>query len=153
MPASPAVGRAKRPFGVTAIVILELASAVVQLGTGALVLRATVAGSTDLLEQLPEPRLVVLGQLGLVVVQGLADLVAAIGLLRMWRWAWVLVMLLVGYSMAVNLWQYFSGGSPPYLGMAIDVAIVFYLNQREVQRAFGHNDRNRLLDVPIQRVM
>ena len=50
------------------------------------------------------------------------------------------------------MWLYFSGASVPYLSMAIDVTIVFYLNQREVQRAFGHSERHRLLDVPIQRV-
>jgi uncharacterized membrane protein (DUF2068 family) len=59
-----------------------------------------------------------------------------VGLWRMQRFAWVLIMIQVGLSMAFDLWGYFHG-YPSYASMLIDVIIVFYLNQREVQRAFS----------------
>jgi uncharacterized membrane protein (DUF2068 family) len=59
-----------------------------------------------------------------------------VGLWRMQRFAWVLIMVQVGLSMTFDLWGYFHG-YPSYVSMLIDVIIVFYLNQREVQRAFS----------------
>lgn len=59
----------------------------------------------------------------------------AAGLWRFQRWAWVLVMIQSGILMASDLLGYFYG-NPSYLTMFINVIIVFYLNQREVQRVF-----------------
>ena len=60
-------------------------------------------------------------------------------------------MLLVGARMIENLISYFVIGDRPYLEMALDVCLVFYLNQREVQRAFGSGaSRRRLQDIPVQ---
>lgn len=143
--------RPGRPFGVTAIVILLVASAVVSVGSGLLTLQSIMSGSPVSVEALPQPAIVLFGALALTVLEGAADMVAAIGLLKLRRWAWVLVMLLVGYGMADNLWRYFSGGGAAYTEMLLDVVIVFYLNQRDVQRAFGHGDeRTRRLDIPVQ---
>ncbi len=64
----------------------------------------------------------------------------AAGLWRYQRWAWVLVMILSGASMAADLFGYFEG-NPSYLTMFINVIIVFYLNQREVQRVFSGTSR------------
>ncbi len=63
-----------------------------------------------------------------------------IGLWRTARWAWVLIMVQVGLGMASDLWGYFHG-YPSYTSMLINVIIVFYLNQSEVQRAFSGKSR------------
>jgi len=59
-----------------------------------------------------------------------------VGLWQLRRWAWVLIMVQVGLSMLSDLYGYFYGDYS-FLSMIIDVIIVFYLNQREVQRAFS----------------
>ncbi len=59
-----------------------------------------------------------------------------VGLWQLRRWAWVLIMVQVGLSMLSDLYGYFYGDYS-MLSMLINVIIVFYLNQREVQRAFS----------------
>ena len=143
----------RRPFGVNAIVVLLLISALLGVGSGGAGFALTLAGNASLLEFFPQAEPLVLGQFALVATEGIADLVAAIGLLMMRRWAWVLVMLIVGYRMTTNLWRHFSGGSGYELEMVVDVIIVFYLNQRDVQRAFGDGTaRQQRPVVPVQRV-
>ena len=51
------------------------------------------------------------------------------------RWGWVLLMIQLGISLSISIWQYF-GEFPNFVMMALNVASVFYLNQREVQRLF-----------------
>ena len=68
---------------------------------------------------------------GLALIQ----IIIVIGFWRLHRWAWYLVMISAGATMAVDLWQYFQG-NPYYPSMFINVAIVLYLNQRDVQQAF-----------------
>ena len=58
-----------------------------------------------------------------------------IGLWRMKRWGWFLVMLNTGVGMFLNIWAYFYA-RPNYVAMAVSVLIVFYMNQRDVQQAF-----------------
>jgi hypothetical protein len=144
--------RRARPFGVTVIVVLLLLAAVVALPSSLLGLLGSLR-SEDGIAPLPDRTTVeLIGALAVLLVLGVSALAAAVGLLRLQRWAWVLTMLLVGTQMATNLWQYFVAGERPYLEMLVDVALVFYLNQREVQRAFGQRaPRDRLLDAPISR--
>src|SRR5690606_3564647 len=67
------------------------------------------------------------------------QLVLAFGLWYLRRWAWTLYMMRLGMSMIINLQAHFAGAADVnYIYMAMDVMIVFYLNQREVQRAFGY---------------
>ena len=148
----PRPQRVPRPFGVKAIVVLLLVSALLTAVTGGWGFVWAMGGNSALLNVFPEPAPLVLTQFALLVVEGVADLVAAVGLLLMRRWAWVLVMLLVGYRMASNLWLYISGANANEIEMILDVVIVFYLNQRDVQRAFGYGggDRQRTT-VPVQR--
>ena len=133
----------RRPFGVNAIVGLLFVSAALGLGAGGAAFILTLVGNTTLLALFPDAKPMVLGEFALVALEGIADLVAAIGLLLMRRWAWVLTMLLVGFRMATNLWLHFSGGSGYELELVLDVVIVFYLNQRDVQRAFGFGSARR----------
>jgi hypothetical protein len=62
-------------------------------------------------------------------------LLAVIGLLRLKRWGWVLTMFLTGIGLGFNIWNYFQG-TPNFIAMVGYLVIVFYLNQREVQRPF-----------------
>jgi Predicted membrane protein (DUF2127) len=144
--------RPARPFGITVIVVLLLVSSAIAIPSGLIGVVGTIEGGVTL-EPLPSLRtLQLLGALALLLAVGVVTLVAAIGLLRLRRWAWVLVMLIVGGQLVTNLWEYFVLGERPYLDMLLNVVTVFYLNQREVQRAFGERvARDRLLDAPIQR--
>jgi hypothetical protein len=144
--------RRARPFGVTVIVVLLLAAALVAFPSSLLGLFGSVRSEGGI-APLPDPTTVeLIGGLTLLLALGAAALTAAIGLLRLRRWAWVLTMLMVGAQMAANLWEYVVAGERPYVEMLLDVVLVFYLNQREVQRAFGHRaPRDRLLDAPISR--
>src|SRR5262245_22598048 len=111
----------RRPFGVNAIVVLLLISAVLSIGSGGWAFVFTLTGNTTLIEMFPEAPPMVLAQFALLAIVGVLDLIAAIGLLMMRRWAWVMVMLLVGYRMALNLWLYFSAGSGNEFEMLLDV--------------------------------
>jgi hypothetical protein len=69
------------------------------------------------------------------VILSLLRLVAAVGLWRGSRRAWVLAMLLIGVGLITSLYLY-ALEDPPYLRMAIDVVIAFYLNQGAVRDYF-----------------
>jgi hypothetical protein len=70
-----------------------------------------------------------------ITVQGIFGIVSSIGLLRMRPWAWLMAMIVQGISMILYLADYVRG-SPNYVGMAFAVFVVFYLNQRDIQRIF-----------------
>lgn len=61
--------------------------------------------------------------------------VAAVGLWRGSRRAWVLAMVMVGVGLVLSLYLY-GLGDPPYVRMLIDVVIAFYLNQGAVRDHF-----------------
>jgi len=66
----------------------------------------------------------------------LFQLAIAIGLWRLQRWAWMCLMIWQGLVMAMDIWGRFNG-NPSHLTMIINVIIVFYINQREVKKAFS----------------
>ena len=118
----------KRPFGVTAIVVLQAGSI---LALAVDIYRMQAIQSIFFLPEIENPRLVL--PIGLAII--LVELVIAFGLWHLKRFAWVLIMIQQGIGMAVYLWFY-TNGEPLYLSMLLSVIIVFYLNQREVQQAF-----------------
>lgn len=59
--------------------------------------------------------------------------VAGVWLRRGWVWSWL--MLLFAYSLANGLRSYFWG-EPDYVTMFLNVLMVLYLNQSEVQQLF-----------------
>lgn len=61
---------------------------------------------------------------------------AIIGLLRRQRWAWVLTMMLMGVALLAGIWEHIQG-APNYAALLVYVVVVFYLNERSVQRAFA----------------
>jgi len=72
----------------------------------------------------------------------LVGIVVLVGLLRMRRWSWVLLMVWVGFSLAVGILHYFyrSGwafGPFDYVVLAADMLLAFVLNQADVQRIYG----------------
>lgn len=78
---------------------------------------------------------VVLWEVGVLVVQVLWTVwvVAGVWLRRRWVWSWL--MLLFAYSLANGLRSYFWG-EPDYVTMCLNLLMVLYLNQSEVQQLF-----------------
>jgi hypothetical protein len=92
-------------------------------------------GEIDAAELLPLAGAVVgFGPL-LAEVAAALVVVVVIGFLALRRWAWIAAMLMMGVALAHGIWLY-RHGQPRYLHMALNVATVFYLNQRSVQEAF-----------------
>jgi membrane associated rhomboid family serine protease len=117
--------RRRSPFGVTVIAVIQVASAIAY---GAVVLYDR-ADYGNLLGSL--------GYFGILgPVLGLGGLPIAFGLLWLKRWAWVLTMLWAGLNLIAGLLSYYND-EPNYIGMALSVVAVYYLNQREVQAAFN----------------
>jgi|GEM_PF-6162970 len=78
-----------------------------------------------------------------IIAVGLAVVrpVTAIGLWRLKHWGWTMAMILTGLFLVSDLLSYassYSGGKFTLLhfSMAINVIIVFYLNQTSVRRTF-----------------
>jgi uncharacterized membrane protein (DUF2068 family) len=69
------------------------------------------------------------------LVAAAALLVVAVGLWLLKRWAWIATMLATGAGLLHAIVMYWQG-TPDYSVMLINVLIVFYLNQRAVQRIF-----------------
>jgi uncharacterized membrane protein (DUF2068 family) len=72
----------------------------------------------------------------ILVVELIILLAIAIGLWRLQQWAWFLLMIWVGIQMFFDLMDYFYGHNI-HASMLISVIIVFYINQREVKKAFS----------------
>jgi len=130
----------KRPRGVTIISCLLLIQGLVGIATASLI--ATV-GALVLAHRLPTQVVLSFGVTsvigwagaGVFVLVSLLAFIGGVALLLMRLWAWTLAMLLEGYALAINLWSFFQG-HPFYLQMLLGAVIVFYLNTRDVYRAF-----------------
>lgn len=112
----------KRPFGVYVIALM-------------LVLNGLAVGLSVLLEDQFDLDRSLNPAETLKFSIGFPTIFIAFALLMLWRWAWVTTMLLTGLNLATGLYLYLDG-NPNYISMVINIFIVFYLNQREVQRAF-----------------
>ncbi|MEM7124890.1 MAG: hypothetical protein AAF702_01100 [Chloroflexota bacterium] len=124
----------RRPFGVTAIVLLQILSCIV------LIVVIYLNWDRDvhrLYERLTRP-----ADLPLLIGYGstIFGAIVAPGLWRLRRWAWVLTMIQLGLRMGTGIFAYIIGEAQ-YFQMFVNVITVFYLNQRDVQRAFGHADQ------------
>jgi phosphoglycerol transferase MdoB-like AlkP superfamily enzyme len=122
----------KRPFGIS-VIIFMLVLYVLFLGIALFAsFKVPVGEVTFWMMKINNPVTMRIVFLAIILLE--ASIV--VGLWRMQRFAWVLIMIQVGLSMAFDLWGYLHG-YPSHISMLIDVIIVFYLNQREVQRAFS----------------
>jgi hypothetical protein len=116
-----------RPVGVVVLVLLQAAHSVAV----ALSIRLPAALTME-----PVPLIEGLAPVNPAALPiSLAGLAIAAGIWWMRRWAWFAATFWVGASMAGALVSYFDG-EPAYPVMAISVAVVIYLNQKEVRRAF-----------------
>ena len=129
----------RRPFGLYAIIVIQLLLAllsIVLLALAGLAIimayTATEAGVTLADLDMSISDLVTLALIPVV------NLICAVGLWRRQRWAWFLTMLQLGVFMLSDLYSYFTGDPPASYAwsMLLNVVMVFYLNQREVQALF-----------------
>ena len=122
-------GTRRRPLGVVILAAVELLYAVFY------VLRQTGANVEVDLRFFPEAA---------VPFLALFQLMLAVGLWRLRRWAWTLMMLWTGLGLTADLVDYIRG-DPHYPQMVVSVIVVFYLNQRGVQNSFyGRRDEDPL---------
>jgi hypothetical protein len=122
----------KRPFGLYVIIGL------LWLAAGSLALGLVALEVADQRLRLP------VGDYPLFVILAWAlagtFMLASFGLWLLKRWGWTLTMILVGATLAYDIWQYFQGDAH-FVTMAISLVIVFYLNQRDVQSPFMRRSR------------
>jgi uncharacterized membrane protein (DUF2068 family) len=106
----------------------------VATGRGSFADRWPVAGQIGALARLPllPPAVVAVVAALLAVVM----VVVGGGFWRWRRWAWVCVMLLAAVLLTVNLVAAVLQ-TADHVTLALAIAAVFYLNQRDVQRRFG----------------
>ncbi|RMF01587.1 MAG: hypothetical protein D6768_10315 [Chloroflexi bacterium] len=121
---------ARRPFGVIVIILLQI------LSLGSMILDIYVISDVKtVIPALPgtlELVLLPVPLVGLLIYQVIV--IAGLWFLR--RWAWFLLMIQLGLAMSFQLLLYLAG-TPLYLYMFFSVLMVFYLNQRDVQRVFA----------------
>jgi uncharacterized membrane protein (DUF2068 family) len=121
----------KRPFGVSVIVLLIVAYILFTASVIYLSIKSQDSSIAAQLEQIMNPT-----QIRAILIAELIILLAiAIGSWRLQQWAWFLLMIWVGIQMFFDLMAYFNGREI-HVSMLISVIIVFYINQREVKKAF-----------------
>ncbi len=78
-----------------------------------------------------------------IVLIGLGSLMIlmSIALLKLVHWAWLFSMSLQGLGLLFGLISYMRH-RPNYIGMALGILIVFYLNLDEVQNAFHIQEKD-----------
>lgn len=132
----------RRPFGLLAIIVIQvlmmLGSGIVLLALGVGFVFATRMIVVDGID--PAAFQWALSPLDILtmVLTFLINGVCAIGLWRRQRWAWFLTMLQLGAFMISDLYSYFTNSPPETYAwsMLLNVFMVFYLNQRDVQAIF-----------------
>jgi uncharacterized membrane protein len=129
----------RRPFGLNAIIVLQALTVLVSGAILALVGYAFWMSSTTGLSM----DAIIDGGVGvydvaLLIFTFLVNLLCAVGLWRRQRWAWLLTMLQLGFFMIEDLYSHFTGAPrEDYTwSMLLNVLMVFYLNQRDVQAVF-----------------
>ena len=93
------------------------------------------------------------GLLGLI--SAVVQIVTAIGLLRMKRWAWVLALISAGLTLLQGLMGLFSGGLFGFLcgalWLIVPAAIFFYLLKPSVRAAFTEKAPPTVEELPSQK--
>ncbi len=137
--APPAPTRPRRPFGLYAIIVTQVLLALLSAGLLALAgFAIIVAYATVDTGVTPEDLDLNVSDLVTLALMVVVNLICAVGLWRRQRWAWFLTMLQLGVFMLSDLYSFFSGDPPGTYAwsMLLNVVMVFYLNQREVQALF-----------------
>jgi hypothetical protein len=142
--ASRSKTRARRPTAVTILAILQLLNAI---GYGLLFALVMAFGSAAL-EGLPgngtgnggpilEPGVDVAIAAVLTGALCIAALAGSVLLLGMRQLGWTITMLLAGLTLAASLVAWLAQGVALEVWLLVQIATVFYLNQRQVRDAFG----------------
>jgi uncharacterized membrane protein (DUF2068 family) len=118
----------KRPFGLYAIIVLQILSILAMIYD---VFQLQRGVSAQTLPNVENTRWIIMLDAAIAILL----VFVIIGLWRYRKWAWFTVMVLAGVSLIFGIWQYFHGGEP-YVDLLISVLVVFYLNQRSVQAVF-----------------
>ena len=124
----------RRPFGLKAIIALLILQVLVSL----ILILGFFVNSQAMLESISnDPELFIELPISILttVLLLVPRLLAAVGLWRLRRWGWVLNMVLISFAMVYDVILYFRG-TPHYFPMLVNVAMVFYLNQQDVQSLF-----------------
>jgi hypothetical protein len=131
----------KRPFGVTlisglllvqgAVLLVEVAADVWVLVTrGSIGLQTQIAVNIAGLSLNQWLSAIVVGALSIL------SIAVGVGIWRMRPLAWLVAMVLQGWTLATLLLDHFTRGGGNYTGMLLAVVIVFYLNTRAVREPF-----------------
>lgn len=118
----------KRPFGLIAIIVLQLLQAI---AWGVFLYMLTLpefALIEEFIDISASSYTIQIGSMLLLII-------ALPGLWLLKRWGWILLMIQMGISLSMGIWQFVEGW-PNYISMGFNVAVVFYLNQGEVQQLF-----------------
>lgn len=125
---NPATLPRKMPFGLKVLVGLLILQTLVQLTAAGLIL---INPYPELIDTSSVQR----WEIAVAVVQALWTIWVVVGVWARRRWVWYWMMLLLAYSLANGLRGYFWG-EPNYVNMVLNVLMVLYLNQDEVQSLF-----------------
>lgn len=128
---SPAPGRRKRPFGLYMILFLLTTQGLLGVFLALFVVFSLAIAPGELLDA-AAPQL---AQSVVPALLMLATLIVAVGLWRYKSWGWYGMMMLLAFWTASDAISYFTG-TPDYVSMFLNVAMAFYLNQREVSDLF-----------------
>ena len=118
----------KRPFGIYAIIVLQLLNILANFTD---MIRVQRGLSTLALPNVQDSRILAVVNIVIAVIL----IFIIIGLWRYQYWAWFATMVVTGIALILGIWQYFHGGSP-YVNLLINSLVVLYLNQRDLRRIF-----------------
>ena len=127
----PISSQRRRPFGLYAILVLLSVQTVLGVLLAAFLGVGMTVAAADIWAILAPQAWSLLESLSIM----LATAILVVGLWRFRPWAWYGMMLLLAYWMASDAVGYFRG-TPEYISMALNVAMIFYMNQREVRVLF-----------------
>jgi len=139
--ASRSITRARRPAIVTILAILQLLNAAAY---GVLLAVLLATGPDSLVALLGDGLLGEVEAVAVAVLLGgivVATLAAGILLLRMRQLGWTITMLLSGLGLVSSIAVWWAQATTTPILLFVQVASVFYLNQRQVREAFGISRR------------
>ena len=132
----------RRPFGLLAIIVIQiltmLASGILLLLLGVAFVFSTRMIVLDGVDPAAFHWNLTPADILTAVLTFIVNGICAVGLWQRQRWAWFLTMLQLGVFMISDLYSYFTNSPPETYAwtMLLNVFMVFYLNQRDVQAIF-----------------
>lgn len=134
-PSPQPTGRSRRPFGLKALIVLLVLQALLSILVvmSLLLVEPLLQSQGNLLSELLDAQV---SNVIVYTILAVLRLLVAIGLWRLQRWAWLWMMVQLAVSMAMDIQTYYTG-QPIYFSMLLNVILVFYLNQHEVQALFA----------------